>query len=312
MPAPFDIFISHMPVSDRKDDFVTFWQHSIAEVRAISLDTEMVHDKKQSNKQFQVHSVRFRSHLRSQTSGTLYIPTKKKKPPVIIHVHGYNEAPFCAIQHLSPEAAHFCITLRGHDLIDWQDPERTGSPGYMTENITDPDTYYVKSIFLDVMRSVDMLRLVKDINCAKIGIHGRGFGAAAAIFTAAFSDRIAALVLDSPLFLELPLFQNLSESDVTSEINDFIAQSTGRGQKKKIKDNLTYYDALNFVDRVKCDVVQIAGFKDTFAPPQCAFGFFNRLTTDKSMEIYPEQGHLPGNDTQFLRSQEWLIERISG
>ena len=142
------------------------------------------------------------------------------------------------------------------------------------------------------------------LDCSSIGLIGKGFGAAAAIFTSAFSERVKAIVIDSPSFCYLPLSQNLSSSDATTEINDFISNHRSKG--KQVKKNLTFFDSINFSDMIKCPVLTIVGLKDTLSPPECAFALFNHLLTEKTVEVYPDDGNSTGGNKQFIKSLDWI------
>jgi cephalosporin-C deacetylase len=307
----FDKYFLNLPPLDRKPDFDQFWEKSIAETRKISLDTVLVKSSRKSSHRFTVYDVSYKGFTKSTVTGELIVPRGKQKPKVIIHVHDYNSVTEHPPQSLNETAAYFFLTLRGHNEIirpAGGDEEHT-TPGYMIENILDRDTYYVKAVYMDVLRSIDMLRLVPEINCSSIGMLGKGLGAAAAVFAAAFSDRVTALALDTPSFCHLALSQNLSESDAAIEINEFV--SALKSRKKQVKDNLTYFDALNFSDRISCPVLCTVGFKDTLAPPECVFSLFNHLLSDKTIEVYPEDGNTAGGSAQFKKSLDWLAARIN-
>ncbi|HQL83535.1 MAG TPA: acetylxylan esterase, partial [Spirochaetota bacterium] len=107
----------------------------------------------------------------------------------------------------------------------------------------------------------------------------------------------------------LPLSQNLSVSDAAIEINEFVAALKSR--KKQVKDNLTYFDALNFSDRIECPVLATVGFKDSIAPPECVFSLFNHILSEKTIEVFPEEGNTAGGNEQFKKSIGWLSARIN-
>jgi cephalosporin-C deacetylase len=200
--------------------------------------------------------------------------------------------------------------MRGHVLKVKSDEigEKPESPGYLIENILDRETYYIRAIYLDALRSIDMLRLMADLDCSKIGIMGKGLGAAAAIFASIYSERTAALVLDSPSFCNLTLSQNISTGEAAGEINGFI--SGDKSLKKKVKQNLSYFDALNFSDMITCPVMTVTGLRDTEAPAECVFGLFNHLLCDKTVEVYPEDDNSAGGDAQFRKSVSWIAGKI--
>ncbi|HDP80454.1 MAG TPA: acetylesterase, partial [Spirochaetes bacterium] len=171
-----------------------------------------------------------------------------------------------------------------------------------------PDSYYLKALYLDALRVIDVLRLRSDLDCGGVGIIGKGLGAAAAVFAAAHSPRVRALVLDTPSFCYLPLNQNHSTSDTAREINEYIAAH--RTRKSAVKKNLTYFDALNFSDMIDVPVMATVGFKDTLSPPQCVFALFNHLICDKTIEVYPDEGNSAGGENQFRKSVAWLKKNL--
>lgn len=309
--SSFDRYFLHLPPLDRKADFDAFWDRAIAEVKKVALEPELAKNNRKSSHRFTVYDASYKGFTRGAVTGELLIPRKTRKPRVIIHVHDYNSPARYPQQVLDESASYLFLTLRGHhDLIV---PVETGdeekkTPGYMIENILDRDTYYLKAVYLDVYRSIDMLRLMPDVRCDAVGIIGKGIGAAAGIFTAAHSDRIAALVIDTPAFCRLPLSQNISDSEATREINEFI--SAGKNRKKQVKENLTYFDALNFADRIGCPVLATVGFRDTASPPECVFSLFNHILSEKTIEVYPDEGNRAGGGEQFRKSLEWLVARI--
>jgi len=306
----FDNYFLNLPPLDKKNDFDRFWENAILEIKKIPLEIGLKKNTKITYPGFITYDVTFKGVTKTKIAGELLIPKGKSKPKAIIHIHDYNNTHQYPRQIYNSSAAHFLITLRGHhEIISMQEgPEDHKSPGYMIENILDKDTYYMRAVFLDVYRSVDMLRLIPELNCSAIGIIGKGLGAAAAVFAGAYSERVAALVLDTPSFCYLSLSQNISTSDATNEINEFTA--TVKNKKKQIKDILTYFDALNLSDKIRCPVLATVGFKDTISPPECVFGLFNHLLCEKMIEVYPEEGNSAGGDAQFKKSVAWLVEQI--
>lgn len=307
----FDKYYMNFPPFDREDDFITFWEKATADIKKIPLELSVRKNTKTTGS-FTSTTLTFKSFMKTQISGTLLTPKHANNVPVIIAVHDYNRKQEIDESLLDDELAYFFVMLRGHSIlnetdIDDDDKEEL-SPGYLIENILDKETYYVKAVYLDILRSIDALRLVTQLDCAKIGIIGKGLGAAASLFTAVNSQRVAALVLDSPSFCYLSVSQNKSKDDTAREINDYIA--TAKNMKKKIKTNLTYFDALNFSDMLQCPALVIVGFKDLLSPPECSFALFNHLLCEKTMEIFPDEGNTTGGDKQFKKSIQWIKKTI--
>lgn len=293
----------------REKNFLKFWENAISDLKKVNIKPEFHPNNKKTTDTFNVYSVHYTGFQKSQADGELLMPVNAAKPRVIIHLHDYNHRMKYRQDSLDNRFAHFFLTLRGHSNLPTRDEKEPASPGYMTENIMDIERYYVTAVYLDAYRVVEMLRLNQELDCSIIGIIGKGLGAASALFTAAYSKRICALVLETPSFCHLNLSQNLSTGDAANEINNLIIKKGGK--KKLIKTNLSYFDGINLSDMIKCPVLVTVGLKDTISPPECIFALFNHLKTEKTVEVYPEEGNSAGGNVQMKKSMAWMAGKLS-
>ena len=60
---------------------------------------------------------------------------------------------------------------------------------------------------------------------------------------------------------------------------------------ERVFQTLSYYDVLHFADRIRCPLLGSCGLKDTSTPPDCVFAAFNKVRSEKRIEIYPFGGH---------------------
>ncbi|NLV68891.1 MAG: hypothetical protein GXY14_14565 [Spirochaetes bacterium] len=305
----FDHYFMNLPGMDAEPDFDRFWDKSVTEIRKIPIEPEVHENTKKTTAKFKVYDISYNGFLKARIKGLLYAPKKKSKVRFIVHLHDYNRfIDKSIIRHLNENVAHLFLIIRGHEIVENRLPEEERPLGYIIENIIDLDTYYARSVYLDVYRSIDFLRLISFADCNKVGISGKGFGAAAGFFTAVTSNRVGAIVMDSPLFCNLPLSQNISQSDASREINDII--NIQKSRKHQIKKNLSYFDINNFADRLKCPAMFVSGLNDTIAPPECVLGVFNRLQCEKVIEVYPDDGNDAGGEKQRIKAMDWLAKII--
>lgn len=303
--SSFDRYFLNLPPFDRQPDFETFWKEVIYESKQSPLKPEMNQNRQRSTHRFTSHELYYAGEKKTLIKAELLIPKNTHSPKPIIHIHDYNRSFEFDPKHLSTSSAYLFIKLRGHDIISRKkDSEEEDTPGYMVENILDKNSYYLKSVYIDIFKAIDSLRLISGIDCSKIGIIGKGLGAAPAGFTAAFSSRVAAVFFDTPAFSYLEKSQNISESDATIEINTYISEHKTR--KKLIKQNLSYFDLMNFADMIKCPVMTTVGFKDIISPPECVFALFNHLLCEKTIQVYPEEGNKAGGNRQFTDAVNWI------
>lgn len=308
----FDKYFWNLPHLSRETDFEKFWEKSISDIKKIPIEPEVKDNHKKYTSKFKAYDISYNGFLKARIRGVLYVPKKSDRSRVIIHLHDYNRYPDRNLAKELPEtSAHLILIIRGHDIIEHRSDEETEQDrplGFIVENIIDMETYYARSVYLDVYRSIDFLRLLNFIDCSSVGIYGKGFGAAAGFFTAVYSQRVGAVVMDSPLFCDLPLSQNISISDTSKEINDII--TVQRLKKSQIKKNLTYFDIINFSHDIKCPVLFITGLKDEISPAECVMGLFNNIQGEKTIEVFPESGNEAGSGEQMIKSIRWLTDNI--
>ena len=56
-------------------------------------------------------------------------------------------------------------------------------------------------------------------------------------------------------------------------------------------EKLGYIDRQVLAPRIKAKVYLSTGLMDTTCPPSTQFAAFNKITSEKSVEIYPDYGH---------------------
>jgi len=308
----FDKFYNNFPNLTREKDFLDFWKDSFVDLKMIPINLKSEKNKKKSTHKFTVLDITFNGFDKSLTYGQLLIPKQNAKPFVIIHIGDYNVPIKINQNELDTKVAHFFLQLRGHNLLiekKSKEEKEEKSPGFFRDNLLSINNYYLKGIYLDSLRSINVLRLIPEINCGSIGIIGKGIGAASAIFTSAFSERVTAISLLTPTFLHLDLSQNISKSYATKEINDFIIEN--KAKKKNIKRNLTYFDSLNFSDMINCKVRLTAELKNTFSPSECIMAFFHKLNCDKTIEIFAEEIGETEKKEKRTVAENWLVENLT-
>jgi len=302
--SDFDKYFLHLPRISRPDDFDDFWHTAINELKKTPIDVQFIHNKRKSTGKFTVYDMTYIGYNKVQLFASLHVPDKINKPHVVILFHDYDDVTSHAQFPIDLPFAYCFVELRSHRNIIHYDEVEIKSPGFMVEGILEKNDYYVKGLYLDGLRTIDALRLHNDLDCSKIAIVGKGLGSAVSVFTASHSNRVAALVLDTPSFCYIDMAQNIAKSIIANEINEFIEEH--KNKKSVIKKTLTYFDALQFTNKISCPVLATVGFKDTLSPAECVFALFNHLQCDKTIEVYPEEGHIPGGIEQMNRMIEWI------
>ena len=85
--------------------------------------------------------------------------------------------------------------------------------------------------------------------------------------------------------------------DAYQELQEYFRRFDPLHQKEDaIFEKLGYIDIQHLAARIQADVLWGIGLMDTICPPSSQFAAYNKLKSQKSMEIYPDFSHetLPG------------------
>ncbi len=326
MKVSFDECFQTFPAIQAPEDLDKFWQKALLALKKIPLDPKQRLVLSKSLGRESRSEVSFQSFGSHRLQGLLSIPRRRGKIPIVISFHDYHQPPLEMDRAFTAEGlAHLAVRLRGHEVVA-PTPPPAGTPGAPTdrppgtestagfpsslyETGLDPvETSYPFACYLDALRCVDFLRLQKGLDSGRIGLLGRGFGAAQAVFLAArLKDSVRAVALERPGFVWLPGWLEDAGGDLGEEARAVLGNGSARA-KGRAKKALAYVDPLNWAEGIESPVLTAVCLEDEINPPRPGFGFFNRLQTEKAMELYPDENADPGGREQQKKSLKFLAE----
>ncbi|MDH4263340.1 MAG: acetylxylan esterase [Spirochaetia bacterium] len=271
--------------------FDQFWKDSITYLKQFPLNLKISRKKSKLFNKYNEFELSFDGVDKYPLRASLFIPLKANvKPPMVIRFPDYmSEVKF------SPELyeqgyAQMILELRGQRealaLLEQSEEKQKESFGYFSENMLDPEKYYMRKLYLDAMRCLDVIRLIKEVDKNKISIWGTGIGSAMAVFLQHNADRISSIVLDEPTFVYLELTQNVSKAAYAEEINEYIKKN--KLNRKKIKENLAYFDVIYLASKINIPVLMFINIEKRSVAPQGGFAMFHRIPENKDMVIFTE------------------------
>lgn len=221
----------------------------------------------------------------------------KDKYPCVIHYHGYTGSkglPEHFGAFLLAGFAVFSIDIRGQagDTGDLTPPQDGMTKGWITRGITSPHTCYYKSVVTDALRAVDWVRRQPEVDPARVGVEGGSQGGGLVLAVSALSDKLAFAVADIPNMCHMDWGIFNTTGSIT-EAADYAARYPDR--LHTVLHTLSYFDNMNLAHKIRVPVLVSVGFKDTVCPPESVFAAYNRITAPKRIEMYPFNGHYPGD-----------------
>ncbi|MCS7205888.1 MAG: acetylxylan esterase [Leptospiraceae bacterium] len=319
----FDECYHAKPVIEMPENFDTFWEEEILKLKKRPLEPIQKLRLKTNIAKESFYDIQFRGHLDNYIQGYLILPRKLKKVPLIITLHDYWKE-FTLLNEMnqmisSQNIAHLHLYLQPQEILQQIHEEEKDDPkkeflfptlfldAYKQSTSHDYGVFLV----LDVLRSIDFIRLNKNIEHTKVGILGRGLGANLAIFAAALRpESIKVLALERPSLVWMEYFIKYSHSQLSKEYQK-ILQSKKQKVKKIIDSHSIYNDALLVANKIKVPTLISVGMEDEEHPSYCAFGFFNSIQTDKYMQVFTDEKQDPDQRKERTKSLEFLIERLN-
>ncbi len=322
MPLTFDMPLERLKeyrgINPRPADFDEYWDAALAEMNAVDPQMEIVDDP-----DFQLLTVRC-SHLWFTGVGGARIHAKLFRPrdpqglhPAVLRFHGYagNSGDWTKGETLALAASGFTVAAldcRGQGGLSEEVGGVKGTTlrGHIIRGLDDaPEKLLFRSIFLDTAQLAKIVMDMEDVDETRVGAIGGSQGGALTLACSALEPRIKKAALMFPFLSDyLRVWEMDQAKDAYDELKEFFRRHDPQHKRQdELFERLGYIDIQNLMPRVKAEVMMATGLMDTICPPSTQFAAYNKITSPKSLEVYPDFGHeeLPGFNDKACR---FLIE----
>ena len=303
---PFEELQSYQGTNPRPDDFDAYWDTAIAEMQAVDPQVELVPAEFQTNFADCYHMY-FTGVRGARVHAKLMRPKNAESPhPAVLMFHGYSgnsgswvdklgyvaqgytvAALDCRGQGgLSQDAGgHMGVTLRGHIIRGLDGP---------------PEDMMYHHIFLDTAQMARIVMDMEDVDATRVAATGGSQGGALTLACVALEPRVSRA---APVFPFLSDYKRVWKMDLAEnayeELRTYFRQFDPLHQREdEIFAKLGYVDIQFLAPRIRGEVMMSVGLMDKICPPSTQFATYNKITSPKSLRIYPDYGHenLPDNN----------------
>lgn len=311
MPLTFDMPLAELEryqgTNPRPADFDDYWDAALAEMRAVDSQIEIIPDE-----DFQLPAITC-SHLwftgigGARIHAKLFQPKGSDEPhPAVVRFHGYSGSAgdWTCGESLALAASGFTVAAldcRGQGGLS-EDPggvKGTTFRGQIVRGLDDaPEKLLFRSIFLDTAQLAGIVMNMDDVDESRVGAMGGSQGGALTLACAALEPRIKKAAPMFPFLCDYRRVWEIDQAkDAYAELKEFFRNHDPQHKREKeLFTRLGYIDIQHLAPRIRADVLMGTGLMDTVCPPSTQFAVYNKITSLKSMEIYPDFGHegLPG------------------
>ena len=174
--------------------------------------------------------------------------------------------------------------------------------GYLRQNLEDRNQYYMKHVYLGLVRTIDVLTGLPEWDGKNVIVQGGSQGGGLALIATALDPRVTLCVANHPALADMAA----GSAGLTSGYPHFTAES-GAYNESCMK-TLPYYDVVNFARHIRVPVYMTWGYNDNVCPPTTSYAVWNVLQCEKDSLVTPVNEHWTSDATD--RGQmEWMKKR---
>jgi len=311
LDMPLEKLLVYQGMNECPEDIDTFWDRGIAEMEALGNSCELT--LRLDLAHAQVYDMWYTGVGGARIHGHFARPRVIDKPaPAIVRFHGYSGDCGSMTSLLSWAAAGYCIAAidcRGQGGLSEDSGRVLGNTlhGHIIRGLDeeDPRKLYYYGVFLDCAQLARIVMAMDCVDETRVGACGGSQGGALTLACAALTPT---LKLAAPQYPFLSDYRRVWDMDLDknaySELKEYFRHFDPRHEREKeIFTKLGYIDVHNMAHRIKARVRMYTGLQDNICPPSTQFAAYNRITSEKDYQIYPDFGHeaFVGFDDELLK-----------
>lgn len=320
---PLDRLREYRATHDAPADFDDFWLSTLAAARGQGWET-VVEPVDNGLALVATSDVTFAGFAGDPVRAWWHRPADREPIGVVVEFLGYSLGR--GLPHQQREwplagYAHLLVDSRGQGYAHAHpgataDPHGSGGsavPGQMTRGIEDPETYYYRRLYTDAALAVDVARGLAGADLP-LFVAGTSQGggltiAAAALDALAGRGALAGALPDVPFLCDFPRATTLVDAFPYGEIVAYLA--TFRDRVAQTFRTLSYFDGVHLAARAQAPAMFSAALMDQVCPPSTVFAAFHAWgSDDRSIEVYPFNGHEGGEVFHRAAQLRWLRDRV--
>ncbi len=290
-----------------EEDFEEFWVNSVAAMRKIPIKTE----RKLLDlpyKTFKTYEIRYTTHDDTVVTAYFSVPNTNdgEKLPCVAVYHGGGGYRGIFPDIVATGVCTFCMDGRSqggktfdrakYDII-------SDCPGgIMAHGLDDKNNHYMKNLYLDAVRAIDVIETLPEVDSEKIVAYGMSQGGALTIAATALSGKVkkAYPVVHSYSCLEKRVDNGSGVFEAVKAYLHRYPSKTDEAFK-----TLSYFDVNNMVSLLKVPTEFFLGLTDPICLPQFVYSSYAHTKAPKKIILSPYTAHEISREYQLELYREF-------
>ena len=323
MPLTFDFPLEKLKTyqgcNPRPSDFDEFWDKSLAEMQSTEPDLELIPAQFQASNAECFH-LYFTGVGGARVHAKLLRPKQSLKPhPAVLMFHGYSTDSGDWSDKLSYVAQGYTVAAldcRGQGGLSDDTGGVVGNTlhGHIIRGLEDalrgsPEKLLFRQIFLDTAQLARIVMEMPDVDAQRVGATGGSQGGALTVACIALEPRIKRAAPVYPFLSDYKRVWEMDQAkDAYLELKDYFRLfDPVHAREDIVFEKLGYIDIQFLASRIQAEVLWGIGLMDTICPPSTQFAVYNKITSLKTMVMYPDFGH-----EWFPRFQDQIFQFLMG
>lgn len=272
----------------KRADFDAFWKRSVEELRSVPLEVRRKKVETPYDKTMTTYEITFNTHDDTWGRAWFSCPNGAKgKPPCVARFHGGSMKGEIYPDVVATGVCCFTMDVRsqGGRVMDKAN-YRTGdyNGGLMTRGVLDKNDFYMRNIYLDAVRVMDVIAELEEVDPERIVTLGGSQGGALSIVASALSGR-------SRKCYTFVASYNILHKRV--ELGSGIFKSTHEFLKvypehtDAVMETVSYFDVNNLVSLLKVPTSFCIGLADQICLPEFVYSVYTHAECEKELMMVP-------------------------
>lgn len=288
-------------------DFEAFWKDAVTELRKKEIVIKREKLSLPYDKSFDSYEITFNTHDDTWVHAYFSCPKHKEgeKLPCVAYFHGGSGYKKIYPDILATGVCCFAIDVRSQggttvDMAEYRSGDRMG--GLMSRGVLDKNEFYMKNIYLDAVRTMDVIASLPEVDPARIVTYGISQGGALSIVASALSGRSKKCY---SLVTSYCCLQQRTESGsgVFEATHAFLRNYPEHTDT--VMETLSYFDIINMVSLLKVPVSFCLALADKICLPPYVYSAYHHANCEKDIKMYPFTPHDPARDYVYFAHNEF-------